>query len=82
MRLKHPDVEEERLCLVPLDEFNGFGDHGIAQFLVFEPRRFAAFHVADAADAIDDGAGVLASAGCLSNSGCSRPVGSSLMFLR
>ena len=45
--------------LVPLDEFDGFGDDGVAQFLVFEPRRLAAFHVTDAADAIDDCAGVL-----------------------
>ena len=48
---------------------DGFGHDGVGQFLVLEPRRLAAFHVADAADAVDDGAGVLLVGGLLEQLG-------------
>ena len=41
------------------DELHGFCDDGFGQFLVLEACRMTALHVADAADAIDNHAGVL-----------------------
>ena len=59
MRLEKADTQKEGFVLVALDVFHRFGDNGAGKFLVFEPRRVTAFHIADAADTIDDRAGVL-----------------------
>ena len=54
MDVVHGEVEEERLALVALDELNRFVREVVGHVLVLPARRFAAAHVADAADAIDD----------------------------
>ena len=47
------------LVSMRFNETHRFGHHRAGQFLVLESRGMSAFHVADAADAIDDGARVL-----------------------
>ena len=59
VRIKQANFEEKWLVLPLLDELDGLGDNRAGEFLVFETGRLAAFHVADAADAVDDRAGVL-----------------------
>ena len=49
------EVEEERLRLVVCDERHGPLRDVVGHVLVLPPRRLAAGHPADAADAVDDG---------------------------
>ena len=49
------EIEEERLVLVPLDEADGLLRERVGHQFIDPPRRLAAAHPADAADAVDDG---------------------------
>ena len=49
------EVEEERLGLVLLDEIDGLAGDRVGHVLVHPAGGLAAAHVADAADAVDDG---------------------------
>ena len=59
VRFKKADLKKERSVLVFFDELHGFCDDGFGQFLVLEACRMTALHVADAADAVNDRAGML-----------------------
>ena len=55
MDVLRAEVEEEGFVLVCLDEADGFADENVRHVLVLPVRRRAALHVADAADAVDEG---------------------------